>query len=523
MGGFLKKLQKNQANEAASPDHVVVRSSEFPIDTATRLSLQANEPQQPAEGGQDAGSTSEANRFQKSEKVVLKRQTLIEEKPKSPVRATPWWLAEPKKANPQLDALIARAVKKLRIRIKVAYSEAEVFETVREELNRSVDELKEEFRFTRKIVDEAEAELFGLLKGKGMLRPLYEDSAVTDIFIDSYRSIKVLRDGRALETPFSFRTVEEYDLYLSVLLLLGGADPDSSDPVLDCVLNDEFRSRLNVIGSSLTENGERRTAIRIPRVKKTTFYDLLHEKTLPPTLAAWLAEVWGQGEANLLVAGPRGSGKTTMITALLASTASDERIVMVEQVPELFAATAQLEKLCAGPESAGNEVRPAELVRIALRRGCRRIVLGDILGEESQAFLGALEAGYRGSIASINADNSVDCLWRFLDCVAAFEKSAEESIMRRIARSVHLVLFMKRTEGTPCLLEVAEVKRIEKGEFVLQPLVRYSGVSNGKRQWQIETNHSYWLSCLAERGVKLAPGPGLKSFQAPANKSEAVP
>ncbi len=426
----------------------------------------------------------------------------------------PWWLSDTVEKVPQVEALVPSAMRLLDIDSLDFENTVQLADAVRKAVRAANAELGGSVRLSRKIQDLAENDLLSLLAGKGPLEALYQDQAVTDIFIDSHSSVKVVRMGHAMETPFAFRSAEEYQLFVDCLLQTANRTLSQRLPIVDCVLPDEHRSRVSAIHPSVIEAAEPRICIRVPRLQKIAFFDILQTKTLPAPLAAWLSEVVALGEANLLVLGPSGAGKTVMTTALLSSVNSDERIVTIEDVPELFVPTVHLEKLVARPpdESGQGEVTMKDLLRAALRRSPHRIVVGEIRDEEGRIFLRALETGHAGSIATLHAENSRDALWRLLDLVAAYESAPQKSIMRRLARSVHLTITMKRVAGTPCLTEVAEISSDADGEFTITPLIKFVGVENGKRKWQLQVKDSYWMKRVAAEGVSLMPGLGLKAM-----------
>jgi hypothetical protein len=105
--------------------------------------------------------------------------------------------------------------------------------------------------------------------------------------------------------------------------------------------------------------------------------------------------------------------------------------------------------------------------------------------------------------------------------VAAYESAPQESLQRRIARSVLVLISMKKIDGKPCLTEVAEVCQPLDGEFYVRTLVRFEGEVNGKRQWRLMTGSSEWMKRLSERGMDLTPGPGLQPFESPEAGGEA--
>ncbi len=424
----------------------------------------------------------------------------------------PWWLKDERKTTPQVELLVPAARKMLNDVLPAETDiQIDMAEAVKKAVQLAAAALSGEIRITPSDQDQAEKELLSLLRGKGPLQALYDDPSVTDIFIDNHKSIKVIRRGQAIETPFYFRSAEEYKAYTSGMLQQVDRVLNMSSPIVDCVLPDAWRSRINAVDATVVDGDEPRICIRVPRLQQITFYDILQTKTLPATLAAWLAEVIATGEANILVLGATGSGKTVMTTALLSAVGSDERIITIEDVPEVFVPTAHLEKLVARPANAQGqgEVKMPQLLRAALRRAPHRIVVGEIRDEEARLFLRALETGHAGSIATIHAESGKDALWRLLDLVQAYESSPQESIQRRIGRALHLMIAMKKIQGKPCLTEVSEVMPAENGDFRVAELVKFVGIKDGKRQWRLMRTRSHWLDKIRERGLDLQPGPGL--------------
>jgi pilus assembly protein CpaF len=446
-------------------------------------------------------------------KVQVAPREMTRDKKKADLadEALPWWLTEPSVASPQVDVLVPASRMALNDFIHDNMTESEMNEAIRKAVLVAAERLSAEVRFSQRDIQDAILEVISLMLGKGPLQALYEDPLVTDIYMDAHDSIKCVRRGQALETPFRFRSLSEYDSYITAMLQSVDRVLNLTSPIVDCVLSDKWRSRINAVHSSLLDGEEPSLVIRVPRLQQISFYDLLRTKTLPATLAAWMAELVGCGEVNILVMGPTGSGKTTMTTALLSAVGSDERICTIEDVPEIFVPTTHLEKLVSRPENSQGEgaVGMERLLRAALRRAPHRIVVGEIRDREGPLFLKALETGHAGSVATIHADNPRDGLWRLLDVVQAFENSPQESIQRRIARSLHVLLVMRKVNGRPCLVEIAEVRQPINGEFVVKPLIRFEGEQNGKRQWRIMTNQSKWIDRLRERGMDLQPGPNL--------------
>jgi hypothetical protein len=102
---------------------------------------------------------------------------------------------------------------------------------------------------------------------------------------------------------------------------------------------------------------------------------------------------------------------------------------------------------------------------------------------------------------------------RLLDGFLVLGAGSEASLRRRISRSIHLVIGMKMVDGQPCLNEVTEVVSAGSQGFELKPLVRFAGVQNGKRRWEILENSSRCIEMLKTRGCELSVGPALSLAQ----------
>ncbi len=360
-------------------------------------------------------------------------------------------------------------------------------------------------RIQRKEHETVAREVLLLLSPLELLRPFLDDLEISEIFLDNHRSVKLLRSGQLLESPFSFRSVDEFKLFLRGM------------HVSERALNDLTVTRstlagglqVSVLHPAILCGEEPRAAIKIPRKRKASFYDLLQGKVLPATVAAWLAEVIAQGEANLLVLGPSRSGKTFLTSALLSEISSAERVTTIEESPEFLGSAINVEQLVSRPADDGRAVTMSDLYQIALERSARRLIVSELKNEEARHFLHALEVGFSGCVASAYGEFAEDGLWRLLDLITRYEAVPERSLVRRISRSIHLIAVMTLIDGKPCLTELSEVIPSITPEFSVVPLVRFEGSEEGKRMWRLLTDRSYWQERVASKGVSLRVGPAL--------------
>lgn len=109
---------------------------------------------------------------------------------------------------------------------------------------------------------------------------------------------------------------------------------------------------------------------------------------------------------TILISGGTSTGKTTFLNAMLGEIPAEERVVLVEDTPELRLPGANGVGLVAVKGELGEaKVTPNELLQSALRLRPDRIVLGELRGTESVSFLRAINTGHPGSFSTIHANS----------------------------------------------------------------------------------------------------------------------
>ena len=109
---------------------------------------------------------------------------------------------------------------------------------------------------------------------------------------------------------------------------------------------------------------------------------------------------------TILISGGTSTGKTTFLNAVLGEIPAEERVVLVEDTPELRLPGANGVGLVAVKGELGEaKVTANELLQAALRLRPDRIVLGELRGAESVSFLRAINTGHPGSFSTIHANS----------------------------------------------------------------------------------------------------------------------
>ena len=108
---------------------------------------------------------------------------------------------------------------------------------------------------------------------------------------------------------------------------------------------------------------------------------------------------------TILISGGTSSGKTTFLNSLLRAVSETERIVVVEDTPEIAVAQPNLVGLVAVRGDEGEaRIGVDDLLQAALRLRPDRIIVGEIRGHEATTFLRAINTGHPGSFTTIHAN-----------------------------------------------------------------------------------------------------------------------
>jgi len=109
---------------------------------------------------------------------------------------------------------------------------------------------------------------------------------------------------------------------------------------------------------------------------------------------------------NIIVSGGTSTGKTTFLNALLKEIPAHERLIVIEDTPEVKLTHANAIGLVAVRGSLGEtSVTVDDLLQASLRMRPDRIILGELRGAEAFSFLRAVNSGHPGSITTVHADS----------------------------------------------------------------------------------------------------------------------
>jgi pilus assembly protein CpaF len=296
--------------------------------------------------------------------------------------------------------------------------------------------------------------------GAGPLEPLLRMPGVTDVLVNGPGVVRIDRGSGPEPTDVEIRSEDECRRLAQRLVASGGRRLDDAAPYADVRLPDG--TRCHAVLAPLAHPGTA-ISLRVPRSGGFSLDDLRAAGTLTRETAELVRLVVATRLA-FLVSGGTGTGKTTLLSAVLGAVPPAERIVVVEDAAELRPPHPQVVGLEARPaniEGSGAVVL-RDLVRQALRMRPDRLVVGEVRDSAVVDLLAAMNTGHEGGCGTLHANSAGDVPARVeaLALTAGLGRAAAHS---QLASAVDVVLHMVRDARGRRLGEIALLERDAEG------------------------------------------------------------
>jgi len=349
------------------------------------------------------------------------------------------------------------------------------------EIRRSAGRFRAALGSSREEMDRTAARLADAVTrhtiGLGILELLLADQRIEDIFIDApaeKNPIHVALSGMSgvnemLRCSTNIvATDREVSAFISRVRFQSGRPFSEAFPTLESDLPG-IEARATVIGPPLSPDGPA-VALRRHSSRPWTLLRLAYSGAID-CHAAGLLSFLIDGRSTMLVCGPRGSGKSSFLGALLFEFPPNQRVLTIEDTAELPVRRMQslgfkVQSLLIDQRPGGsNETRAEEALRVSLRLGESAIVLGEVRGREAKVLYESMRTGKAGSsvLGTIHGESALSVYERVVHDLGI----AKEAFM---ATDAVLVLGLKRPHGSQRpvrrLLELVECRRdLEPGNF----------------------------------------------------------
>lgn len=251
--------------------------------------------------------------------------------------------------------------------------------------------------------------LVRLTVGFGLIEVILEDERVEDVYVNApIGKVPVIvkhADYGELRTNIIPNARDAYG-WASRFRMMSGRALDDANPVLDTELETEyFRARVAIVQEPLSPKGLS-FVFRRHRERPFTLPLLVHYKSLTP-LAAGLLWFLIDGSRTMLVAGTRGSGKTSLLGACMIEIMRKFRIITVEDTLELPVnymrdLNFDILSMKVGSAIAGTsgEMNASDGLRTTLRLGDSALILGEVRSKEAVALYEAMRVGALANVVA---------------------------------------------------------------------------------------------------------------------------
>jgi pilus assembly protein CpaF len=324
--------------------------------------------------------------------------------------------------------------------------------------------------------EEVLTEIVSYFIGFGPIESLLKDPEVTEIMINGAHQVYVERNGSLELTDATFANEEQVLYLIDRIISPSGKRLSEFEPFVDARLQDG--SRVNIVRSPVSRIGPlltiRKFSCRVLRME-----DLVSSGSLIPEASEFL-KACVISRLNILISGGAGTGKTTLLNALVDVIPENERLITIEDTRELIISrkhTVPMETRSFNIEGKG-QITIRDLFKNALHMRPDRVIAGEVRGEEVLDMIQAMSTGHEGSMTTLHASSPLEALDRLeiLALMGSVNMSSEMS-KRQIIGAVDIIVHLTRfPDGTRRVTHISEV--VKSKEYAVQDIFVFDEDAN---------------------------------------------
>jgi type IV secretion system protein VirB11 len=296
----------------------------------------------------------------------------------------------------------------------------------------------------------------------GVFMDAFNDPKTVEIMLNADGSLWQERLGECMRRIGHMRS-SQAEAVIKTVAGFYGKEITRSKPVLESEFpldGSRFAAQLPPVVSGPT------FALRKKAISVFTLDDYVEKGIMTPEQRTSLGKAVRE-HRNILVIGGTGSGKTTLVNAIIremADVSRDERVLIIEDTGEIQCFAENFVQY-----RTSMEVNMTQLLRTSLRMRPDRILVGEVRGPEALDLLMAWNTGHEGGAATLHANDARAGLSR-LAMLISMHPDAPRPIEPLIGEAVHLLVHIARTSEGRRVQEILEVDGYEDGRYTLRQI-----------------------------------------------------
>lgn len=356
-------------------------------------------------------------------------------------------------------------------------------------------------------------ELVTAVVSLGPLKALIEDKEITEIMINGADNVFIQKDGKIMRADIHFDNNQHLLHTIQKILAASGTNRrvDESSPYVDFNLADG--SRVNVLLPPCSLIGPIMTIRKFADIN--TAEDFLRLGMLDKDMATFLILAM-KAKLNIVFCGATGTGKTTTLNVFSRHIPEEERIITIEDTPELRLQQEHVVSLQA--KSSNIEGKGAVNIRAlfvnSLRMRPDRIIIGEVRSDEMLDLIESIASGHSGSLSIIHAESPEDCFSRMVTMMLMTGiRLATDVIIKQVVHAIDVIVHCElHPDGVRRITHITDlIWDKEKNDVDFIDIFNFVHGDVGedgkiKGHWHMNKKRPTFLNKFKRRNVKLPSG-----------------
>lgn len=344
--------------------------------------------------------------------------------------------------------------------------------------------LQEEERFLKKynLTDEEKKKVIKEFEtyvwGYGPLQPLIDDEDISDISIIDENTVRIKVFGHRKTSDVKFKSkkaVNEYIKFIALKNKITLSEINSLPLATDTKSSDKFRLRIDISNEFVNCGDNSYLHIRkIPKFKDD-LEALRHKKMFDQDTEKYLVNSV-KNKLEILICGKGGSGKTTLMNALIDLIPDSCAGLVVQESDELFSNThpdLRFQKVVTNNGEGSIQYDLSNYIRkYGLVTDLDHIIVGEIKGGEAWDSVNASFTGhtFMGALHVLSADEAPLKMVHYMK-YSPYSKDFTRGELMEMLTGIDLIIFMEDFK----INQITEISGFDRKEekLLLNPVFEY--------------------------------------------------